>query len=113
MQPKSPGWLFDILEAATLIEEATAGKSFGDYDADPILRSAVERQFQIIGEAIGRVARHDPDTANQFEDYPAIIALRNVLVHGYDQVDNARMWGIIQRHLPRLKRKVKELLDAL
>lgn len=38
--------------------------------------------------------------ADRLEDYPAIIALRNVLVHAYDQVDNGRMWDLIQRHLP-------------
>ncbi len=113
MQPRSAGWLYDIAKAAELIEEAAAGKSFADYEADALLRSAVERQFEIIGEAVGRLARHDPDIADRLEEYPAIIALRNVLVHGYDQVDDARMWDIIQRHLPRLQHTVRALLDEV
>ena len=63
MHPKSPKWLQDIADACALIQRATQGRTFASYDQDALIRSAVERNFEIIGEALNRIRRTDPDTA--------------------------------------------------
>ena len=82
MHPKSPKWLEQIEDAAAFVLEITAGHSLADYDADRLLRAAVERQFEIIGEALQRIARTDPATVDRISDYRKIVGFRNRLVHG-------------------------------
>ncbi|MGH8597241.1 MAG: HepT-like ribonuclease domain-containing protein [Gammaproteobacteria bacterium] len=88
MQPKTPKLLEDIRDAAEFIHDAVRQKTLADYTVDRILRQAIERNFEIIGEAIKRLAEHDPKTVAHIGDYPQIIAFRNVLIHGYDLVDH-------------------------
>jgi uncharacterized protein with HEPN domain len=87
-----------------------AGKSFADYLADSMLRSAVERQFTIIGEAIVQLRRLDPATAAAIPDLADIIAFRNILVHGYTTVDDQLVWGIVERELAPLRAAVERLV---
>lgn len=110
MQPKSLRWLEDIRSSADLILQATAQRSPADYEADALLRAAVERHFEIIGEVVGRLSRHDPDTAQRIDNYPRIIAFRNILIHGYDLVDHAQVWQVLRHDLPRLNAQVAALL---
>ena len=91
MQPKTPKLLDDVRDAAAFIRQVTDGKTLGVYGADRLLRQAVERNFEIIGEAISRLARVDPDIAARIGDHPQIIAFRNVLIHGYDLIDHAQL----------------------
>src|SRR5437870_7792151 len=111
MHPKSPKWLDDVREACDLILSATAGKSLDDYETDRLLRSAVERNFEIVGEALTRLRQTDPTTAERIPECRDIIAFRNVLVHGYEFIDNRRVWQIIQRDVQRLRDQVAELLN--
>jgi len=111
MQLETRKLLEDLRRAADLIVQFTAGRPFEDYQTDALLRSAVERQFEIIGEALGRLARSDARVAAQIKDYRRIIAFRNILVHGYDAVDDAVVWDIVQRDLPALQRQVEGLLQ--
>ncbi len=62
MRRKSAKWLDDIRASAALILRFTHDKSLEDYQADPLLQAAVERHFEIIGEAMNRLARHDPES---------------------------------------------------
>jgi uncharacterized protein with HEPN domain len=110
MHPRSPKLLEDIRDAAAFIVEVTAGRQLADYSADRLLRQAVERNFEIIGEAIKRLAQHDPATASRIDAYAQIIAFRNVLIHGYDLVDHALVWNAIERQVPTLQRDVESLL---
>ena len=110
MQPKTKGLLWDIGDAAQFILEETSRATFETYVRDRRLRQAVERNFEVIGEAARRLANHDPKTADRLTDLPKMIAFRNVLAHGYDEVKDERVWAIIQQFLPILHEEVEGLL---
>jgi len=112
MQPRSPKLLEDIRDAAAFIREVANGKSLANYGADRLLRQAIERNFEIIGEAVKRLAQHDPETAARIDDYRQIIAFRNVLIHGYDLVDHPLVWSTIESQIPTLLRDVETLLAS-
>ena len=82
MQLEVKKCLEDVRQAADLILQFTAGKSFQDYDSDALLRSGVERQFEIIGEAVNRLSKIDAATVRGLPDTPRIVAFRNILIHG-------------------------------
>lgn len=110
MRPETPKLLEDVRCAAAYILEKTNGKSLDDYLADDLLRPAVERNFEIIGEALNRLGRRDPETLEQIPDHARIIAFRNILIHGYDAIDDRRVWDAIVNALPPLLRTVEDLL---
>lgn len=60
-----------------------------------MLRSAVERQLEIVGEALGQAAHDDDSVADKIPALPRIVALRNRVIHGYDSVDNEIVWDIV------------------
>uniref|UniRef100_A0A7C2WRT3 DUF86 domain-containing protein n=1 Tax=Thermorudis sp. TaxID=1969470 RepID=A0A7C2WRT3_9BACT len=97
-------------QAAELIASFTAGKTFADYEQGALC-SAVERQFEIIGEALARLARLDETHASRISEYRRIIAFRNILIHGYADVDHLIVWDIIESKLPTLRREVTTLLE--
>ena len=72
--------------------------------------TAVERQFEIIGEALNQLARIDPDTADVIPELPRIVAFRNILIHGYASVDNRLVWGVIEGNLGSLREALRGLL---
>jgi uncharacterized protein with HEPN domain len=88
----------------------TAGRTFDDYRADEMLSAAVERQFQIIGEAFVSLRRIAPEAAAMVPDVAEIIGFRNVLVHAYGDVDSKEVWATIQDDLPGLQSAVTDLL---
>jgi uncharacterized protein with HEPN domain len=98
----SPSYLWDAREAAAAILEFTRGKTFEDYAADPILSAAVERKFMIIGEALGQAAKITPELASRIPDLRRVVGFRNILVHGYAQVQHATVWRAICGNLPEL-----------
>jgi len=104
--------LFDVRQASELIESFVRGRSFEDYLHDPMLRSAVERQFEIMGEALKRLAKTDPEVASQIPDHRRVIDFRNVFSHGYDLVLDEVVWGILVEHLPTLSATVLQLLAS-
>ena len=110
MPPRNKALLFDMQHAALGIATYVEGKTLEDYLRDEMLRSAVERQFEIIGEAITRLRKFDPSIAARISEYDRIVAFRNVLIHGYDQIDHATTWRIVQEKLPTLQRELDELL---
>jgi uncharacterized protein with HEPN domain len=102
--------LFDVVESSNSILDWCANKSFEEYSSDRKLRRAVEREFSIIGEALNRLRRSEPDIARDIHEISRIIAFRNIVIHGYDTIDDPTVWGIIQRRLPELKDAVLEFL---
>lgn len=102
--------LWDAANAGERVARFTNGKTFADYEADEVLRSAVERQFEIIGEAFTQLRRVDPEVAAAIPGLPRIVAFRNVLVHGYASVDNRLVWGVIEAHLGPMRAAVEKLL---
>jgi uncharacterized protein with HEPN domain len=104
-------FLWDMLQAARSIESFVAGKTLDDYQRDDLLRSGVERQFLIIGEALSQATRLFPDLKEQISDASTIIAFRNRLVHGYASISDDVVWAIVQEELPRLEAEVEALLQ--
>lgn len=102
--------LWDARHAAERIARFTAGKTFNEYEADEYLRSAVERQFEIVGEAMNQLRRVDSETATAIPELPRVIAFRNILVHGYANVDNRLVWGVLETDLPSLLTTLGRLL---
>ena len=96
MRLEARKYIYDIQRAAGLLREFTDGKTFADYGSDAMLRSAVERQFEVVGEAMTKLARTDEPVADQISDYRRFIAFRNVLIHGYADVDD-RLVGTLLR----------------
>ena len=110
MHPKSPKSFEAIAKACSSIVAWTTGITLADYEANDMLRLAVERTFEIIGEALLRLERVDPSTAALITDYRRIIGFRNRLAHGYDDTDNQQVWNYIHSFLPVLLEEVNVLL---
>jgi uncharacterized protein with HEPN domain len=110
MPPRKKAPLFDIAQAALGIAQFVEDKTIQDYKSDLMLRSAVERQLSIIGEAINRLRKDNPGQAGQISDIERITSFRNVLIHAYDQVDHKMTWEIVHEKLPILAREVEALL---
>lgn len=113
MRRDSRAWLWDVRDAAESIEEFVAGKDLQVYTSTKMLHSAVERKFEIIGEALGQLSKADPVLADRIPDARGIIAFRNLLIHGYAAIEHPRVWRTIQESLPPLRRKVAEILEEL
>ena len=109
MDLKAKKLLYDIEQAIELILSFVQDKGFDDYTSSALLRSAVERQFEIIGEALNRLHRLDPEWIAQISDYQRIIAFRNVLAHGYDVISDEVVWDIVQSRLAGLRQEVEKL----
>jgi uncharacterized protein with HEPN domain len=110
MRPEAPKHLEDVRDAAAFVLEVAGKRSLEAYLDDRLLRQAVERNFEIIGEALNRLRRDDPGTAERIGDTPRIVAFRNILAHGYDAIDHEIVWHLIREELPGLLRLVEDLL---
>ena len=110
MRLESKKLIEDMRQGAALIIEFTTGKSFDDYAKDKLLKSGVQRQFEIIGEALNRLSKGDPATAARITERRQIISFRNVLIHGYDIVDDLVVWDVVCKKLPILLDEVRAIL---
>jgi len=112
--PRDPRkFLADVTEACERIQRFVEGRSYEEYRRDELLQSAVERQFAIIGEAVNRLARAAPHVAERITDHRRVIAFRNILIHNYDSVQHAIVWGVIETRIGVLRRETEALLDEL
>ena len=106
-------YLWDAQQAAEAINRFIAGLDAAGYAQNALVRAAVERQFEIIGEALNRLSNIDPELARRVPHVREIIGFRNVLIHGYAVVDHARVWRIAETLLPGLYSTVSALLAEL
>lgn len=102
--------LLDIKESIDSIENYLGeSRDFEGYISNKMLRRAIEREFEIIGEAMSRIEKIDSSIF--ISGKKQIISMRNRVIHGYDKIDNEIIWGIIVRHLPKLKEEVESLIN--
>ena len=105
-------YLYDIRDACQAVGDFVLNRTYDDYASDRMLRSAVERQFIVIGEALLQALRLAPNIANSVSDHRRIVNFRNVLVHGYALVEHETVWGVIVESLPILRREVEALMRS-
>ena len=104
--------LDDIQQAAARIQQFTANASIEQYDQDVLLRSAVERQFEIAAEAPNRLLKQSPEIATRITEYCRIVAFRNLFSHGYDLVEQAIVWGVVEKDVLVLLNVVTKWLES-
>ena len=103
-------YLYDVqLSIVSIYEYLGNKRDFFEYESNKQLRRAVERELEIIGEAVSHLLALDETIA--IDNARRIVDLRNFVIHGYDKVDNVIIWGVISRDLPKLKEQVDKLLD--
>jgi len=112
MRLEARKYLFDIQQAARRLAEFTSGRTLESYVSDAMLRAAVERQFEIVGEALAKLRKLEPETCAAITDASRIIAFRNILIHGYADVDDRLVWSIVETKLPTLINEVARLVAA-
>ncbi len=87
-------------------------RDFFEYQSNITIKRAVEREFEIIGEALNNALKIDADLRNSITDYKKIVALRNYIIHSYDNITDATIWGIINKSLPILEIDIQKLLNS-
>ena len=95
------------------IQSFTAGMDAAAYAANDMAQAAVERKFEIIGEALNQLAKLDTALAVRTPDLPQIVAFRNQLIHVYSTVNLSTVWNVTQNALPSLLDAVQALLNEL
>ena len=103
--------LHEIVQAGKAVKRFVGGRSLDDYTSDEQLRSAVERKFEIMGEALNRIHRDEPAVLEHIRDHRDVISFRNILIHGYDAIDDRIVWGVIEDDLDNLIEDAEALLD--
>jgi len=110
MQRSCDMYLLDILNSIESIEEYLGeDRNFKKYESSKLLRRAVERELEIIGEAMNRILKID--STIDISNTRRIVDLRNFVIHAYDSVDDVIIWGILIKDLPLLKEQVQKLLE--
>ena len=111
MRLEAKKYLFNVQQAICLLNEFVGDRTFADYLQDAMLRAAVERQFEIIGEAVRQLVHIDESTAARLSEYHRIVAFRNILIHEYGDVDDRLVWDVLETRLPTLEQEVGTLLS--
>ena len=113
MQRDPRAFLWDVRDSALAIQSFTVGMDVTAYEGNAMAQAAVERKFEIIGEALNQLSKLDAAIAARIPDLPQIVAFRNQLIHGYATVSVGTVWNISQSALPALLDSVQVLLDEL
>jgi len=106
--------LSDLKLACSEIEGFTKGQSLEDYVEDRLLQLGLEREFEIIGEALKRLEKIDGDNLERhIPEYRRIIGFRNIIAHGYDVIDDATLWDLATNRVPELLEQAGRYLEAI
>lgn len=110
MEDKIKAWLYDILNAINEIEGffMDTPKEFLHYKSDLRTKRAIERNVEIIGEAMSRILKQD--NTLEISNSRKLVDVRNRIIHGYDSVSDEIIWGIVIKHLPVLQTEIEQLL---
>jgi len=108
-EEKDKAYLWDMLDAALAIEEFVRGKTYEEYLSNRMMRGAVERHIEIIGEAARRTSEAVRQSHPEIP-WRAIIGQRNVLAHEYDEVLHEAIWAIATRRIPDLIAPLRKIL---
>ena len=101
-------YFYDIIISIEAIFEYLGEKrDFFEYQNNRMKRKAVERELEIIGEAMNRILKFNPEI--EISGAKQIISMRNRVIHGYDKIDDGIIWGTVNRHLPILKEEIEKL----
>lgn len=106
-------YLSDIVDACDSLTVTLQGVSIDDYVADRTTRSAVEREFTIIGEAVNAIKRVDPETHGRITNARKIVSFRNQLVHDYPSIRDETVWAIAEHDAPVLRDECRSLIDEI
>ena len=111
MEHDPKAFLYDISQACNDIIDFTKQITVEEYGDNSLLKAAVERKFLVIGEALVRLRNEFPEILNNISDHTKIIGFRNVLVHGYDVVDDKTVWSAVSEGIPKLLNEVQSLIE--
>ncbi len=113
MDERTLKWLYDIKLAIEEIEFflKDTGKDFFQYRKNLMLKRAVERNLEIIGEAMNRILTRNSGIDEKIISAKAIVGLRNQVIHAYDNISDENIWSIVISHLPLLKTEINSLID--
>jgi len=111
MRPEAGAHLWDAAEAARLVDQFASGRTEAEFNSDLIIRSAIERQLEILGEALNRLRRDDVDTSARVPDLGKIIGMRNVISHEYGEIDYEIVWRAATTGIPALLPVLDDLVD--
>lgn len=106
-------WLYDIKISINEIESFFEDKNydFFEYRKNIMLKRAVERNLEIVGEAVNRILKRDENYKTKISEAKSIIGLRNQVIHAYDNISDENIWSILINHLPKLKIEINELIN--
>ena len=104
-------YLFDILNCIKEIDTFFEGnqRDFFEYKKNIMLKKAIERNLEIIGEAVNRILKKAPEI--KIENARQIVQFRNIIIHSYDNISDANVWAVVINHLPKLKAEVDKILN--
>ena len=107
-------WLYDIKIAIDEINEyfLEQEKDFLKYRQNLMLKRAIERNLEIIGEAVNRILTRDKEFELKVTNAKSIVGLRNQLIHAYDNISDENVWSILINHLPKLKIEIGNLIKT-
>ena len=106
-------YLSDIVDACDAVEAVLAGVDLVTYQETRAVRSSVEREFILVGEAVAAIRRLDPQAAQGISHARKIVGFRNLLAHEYAAVDDETVFGFATDDLPWLRRECAALLDGV
>lgn len=113
MQNNVIAYLYDIQYSALAVKKFVHNHSLETYSSDDLLRSAVERKFEIMGEALSKIKKENPVCLEKIRCHRDVISFRNILIHGYDSIDNRIVWSVIQESLDNLLADASRLLQEM